>query len=104
MSGPDIAAFITARLVETENGNREIHEARICSGCSDGWEAGFNPDRCDCGYPARVLRETAALRAVLVIADEATDIEFQRDQEFARFDEYPEVSIGDRMKRHVAVI
>jgi hypothetical protein len=61
----DIAAFIAARLDERETMSPELHEARVCSGCSDGWEAGFNPDRCDCGYPGLVLREVAALRAIV---------------------------------------
>jgi hypothetical protein len=61
----DLAAFLAARLDEDEAAAREMHEARVCSGCSDGWEAGFDPERCDCGYPARVLREVAAKRAIL---------------------------------------
>lgn len=60
-----IAAFIEARVIEAEASAREFHEARICSGCSDGWEAGFDPDRCDCGYPVRVLAEVAAKRAII---------------------------------------
>lgn len=61
----DLAMFLAARLDEDEAGHREIHEARVCSGCSDGWEAGFDPDRCDCGHPARVLREVELHRDVL---------------------------------------
>jgi Family of unknown function (DUF6221) len=60
-----LTEFLTARLDEDEAAHREIHEARVCSGCSDGWEAGFDPDRCDCGYPARVLREVEAKRKIL---------------------------------------
>jgi Family of unknown function (DUF6221) len=61
----DLSEFLRARLDEDEAAAREIHEARVCTGCSDGWEAGFDPDRCDCDYPARVLREVEAKRAIL---------------------------------------
>ena len=67
-----LAEFLAARLGEDEAASREVHEARVCSGCSDGWEAGFDPDRCDCGYPARVLREAGAGRKRLALMAEAT--------------------------------
>ena len=75
----DLIAFLKARLEEDEAGKREIHEARVCSGCSDGWDAGFDPDRCDCGHPARVLREVKALRAILAACDETLQGEDSHD-------------------------
>jgi hypothetical protein len=60
----DLTDFLAARLDEKEAAAPEFHEAGVCAGCND-WDAGFDPGQCDCGYPARVLREVAAVRAVL---------------------------------------
>lgn len=56
--------FLAARLDEKEAAAPEFHEAGVCAGCND-WDAGFDPGQCDCGYPARVLREVAAGRKLL---------------------------------------
>jgi len=51
-----------------------------------------------------MLREVEAGRKILALADEATHTEFMRDQEFATFEEFPEVSLGDRMLQHLAAV
>jgi len=61
----DLAAFITARLDEDEAMANEVHKPRDC-GCVDR-DGEFSPDPvwCGCDYPARVLREVAAKRAMV---------------------------------------
>ena len=86
-----LAEFLAARLGEDSAASREVHEARVCSGCSDGWEAGFDPDRCDCGYPARVLREVAAGRKILaayqaVLQECATMLGDRRPRKYGEYD------------------
>ena len=62
---PSLAAFLAARLDEDEAGASEIHNGTDCRSC------GPLQLSCDCGYPARVLREVAAKRAVLAEWEEA---------------------------------
>jgi hypothetical protein len=61
----ELIAFVKARLGEDEAAANEVHRPRGC-GCVDR-DGGFDPDPiwCGCDYPARVLREVAAKRAVL---------------------------------------
>jgi hypothetical protein len=61
----DLVAFVRAALDENERAASAIHDISVCqlaiNGPADprwGWE-------CDCGYPARVLAEVAAKRAIL---------------------------------------
>lgn len=57
----DLAAFIEARLDEDEAAP-DVH----AEGCAlHAWLRNDVPSACDCGYPARVLREVAAKRAIL---------------------------------------
>src|SRR5258708_20866773 len=60
----DLTGFLTACLDEDEADAREVHRVQFCSvvGCPD-YE--FSPDDCDCGVPARVLREVEAKRKIL---------------------------------------
>jgi hypothetical protein len=67
----DPAAFLAARLDETEAGADEVHLPRHC-GCIDR-DAEFRADPvfCCCGGPDRVRRGVAAMRAIL--AEHAPD-------------------------------
>ena len=62
----DLVAFLAARLDEDEAAAREFHEVRTCGSVCTGWDYDFNPDRCDCGHPARLFREAEAKRAILM--------------------------------------
>jgi hypothetical protein len=55
----DLAGFIAARLDEDDRDRCEIH-ARTCESLPTHGRIEFP---CDCGYPARVLREVEAKRA-----------------------------------------
>jgi Family of unknown function (DUF6221) len=55
----DLAEFIAARLDEKEAEAPKIHDVTGC----DSIETSL--DNCDCGYPARVLREAGAWRKIL---------------------------------------
>jgi hypothetical protein len=68
----DITEFIGARLDEDEAAANEVHRPGDC-GCVDR-DGSFSPDPawCGCGYPARVLREVAAKRAIVVEHSETT--------------------------------
>lgn len=61
----DLVAFVTAQLDEDEAAANEVHRPGTC-GCVDR-DGDFSPDPvwCGCGYPARVLREVAAKRAIV---------------------------------------
>jgi hypothetical protein len=59
----DLIAFVKARLDEDEAGADEVHLPRTCS--SVDRDGDFDTSWCDCYYPARVLREVAAKRAIL---------------------------------------
>jgi hypothetical protein len=78
----DLTAFLTARLDEEEAAANEVHRPRDCG--SVDREGEFDPDPiwCSCDYPARVLREVAALRAILTeieseLADDPTQVMVQ---------------------------
>jgi len=62
------AAFVAARLDEAEAAAWAIHDVAKCDALlyeeDMAGAAARDPD-CDCGYPARVLREVAAKRAIL---------------------------------------
>ena len=55
--------FVTARLDEEEAEANDFHDARRCGSLDR--DGGFDPQDCDCGYPARVLREVEAKRKIL---------------------------------------
>jgi hypothetical protein len=57
----ELIAFVTARLRECEVAAWRIHETSACAALDD---LGSSTE-CDCGWPARVLREIAAKRAIL---------------------------------------
>lgn len=58
----ELTAFVTARLDEDEAAP-DVHG----DGCAlHAWLRNDVPSACDCGYPARVLREVAAKRAILI--------------------------------------
>lgn len=65
----DITEFIAARLAEDEAAANEVHRPGDC-GCVDR-DGEFDPDPvyCSCHYPARVLREVAAKRAIMGLHD-----------------------------------
>jgi hypothetical protein len=58
-----LTEFLTARLDEDEAGADDFHDARRCGSLDR--DGGFTPGQCDCGYPARVLREVEAKRKIL---------------------------------------
>ena len=55
-----LAEFLTARLDEDKAGAEDIHSRD----CDTMTPPGFP---CDCGYPARVLREVDAKRKILAL-------------------------------------
>jgi hypothetical protein len=57
----DLVAFLAARLDEDEAAAEDVHNAYECESCMGP----PGPFPCNCGYPARVLREVAAKRAIL---------------------------------------
>lgn len=58
----DLAAFIAARLDEDEQAAPGVHG----DGCAlHAWLRNDVPAACDCGWPARLLREAAAKRVIL---------------------------------------
>jgi hypothetical protein len=63
----DLAAFIEARLADDEMLSAELHRTEWCN--SIDRDGGYEEGRCDCGYPARVLREVAAKRLTLKLHD-----------------------------------
>ena len=58
----DVTAFLAARLDEDEREAGEFHREDCESLPSPGYTGPFP---CNCGHPARLLREVAAKRAVL---------------------------------------
>lgn len=62
----DLIAFLTARLDEDEAAAPGVHDGPACTMIALG-----DPDGCDCGYPARVLRDVAAGRALLSMYQDA---------------------------------
>ena len=64
----DLAAFILARLDEAQERAWAVHDVATCDALlyeEDMADAAARTPDCDCGYPARVLREVAAKRAIL---------------------------------------
>jgi hypothetical protein len=64
----DIAAFITARLDEKAEGAWAVHDVAKCDALlyeEDLAGAAARIPDCDCGHPARVRRQVAALRAIV---------------------------------------
>jgi len=59
------AAFLAARLDEDEAAANEIHRPRDCGSVDRDGEFDPDPIWCSCDYPARVLREVEAKRAIL---------------------------------------
>jgi hypothetical protein len=64
----DLAAFITARLDEAAARTWAVHDVEKCDALlyeeDMAGTAAVTPD-CDCGHPARTLREVAVLRAIV---------------------------------------
>ncbi len=61
-AGMDLAEFLTARLDEDAADADDLHLRYCMAYDRDG---GFELKWCDCGMPARVLREVEAKRAIL---------------------------------------
>jgi hypothetical protein len=59
----EISEFLAARLDEREAGADDFHDARRCGSLDR--DGGFELARCDCGHPARELREVEAGRKIL---------------------------------------
>ena len=57
----DLVAFLAARLAADGAGAEDFHDAASCESCMGA----PGPFPCNCGHPARVLREVAAKRAIL---------------------------------------
>jgi hypothetical protein len=60
-----ITEFLTARLAEDEAAANEIHRPRDCGSVDRDGEFDPDPIWCGCGYPARMLREVQAKRAII---------------------------------------
>lgn len=58
----DLVAFLRARLDEDERGADDVHDTYRCASVGSDPSTPF---RCDCPWPARVLAEVAAKRAIL---------------------------------------
>lgn len=63
----DPVAFLAARLDEDEAAAWSVHDVAKCDAIlyEDLPNVAPRDVHCDCGYPARVLREVAAKRAIL---------------------------------------
>jgi hypothetical protein len=64
----DLAAFLAARLDEAAARAWAVHDVEKCDALlyeEDMTGAAARTPDCDCGYPARTLREVAVLRAVV---------------------------------------
>lgn len=65
----DLIAFLKTRLDEDEAGHWAVHDVTKCDALlyEDLPAAAPLPDAgaCECGYPARVIREVAAGRAII---------------------------------------
>jgi hypothetical protein len=59
MSIDDLVEFLRARLDEDEHEAPTVHEMSNCASHETSY------DQCDCGWPARVLRDVEAKRAIL---------------------------------------
>jgi len=58
-----LADFLAARLDEKESAADDFHDALRCASLDR--DGGFELRRCDCGHPARELREVEAGRKIL---------------------------------------
>jgi uncharacterized protein DUF6221 len=84
----DLIAFARARLDEAAAGAWSVHDVARCDALlyeeDMGAAAARTPD-CDCGFPARVLREVEAKRAILDAYVHA-DGNSPRDRDRGRWD------------------
>ena len=65
-----LAGFLSARLDETASTAWAIHDVSKCDALlyeEDMAAATADTPYCDCGYPARVLREVEAMRAIIAL-------------------------------------
>ena len=71
----DLAAFLAARLDEDEAQPWAVHDVTKCDALlyEEDMGAAAHEHVCDCEYPARVLREVAAKRAILAAYEEAAE-------------------------------
>ena len=62
-----LTEFLAARLDETGAAAWAVHDVTKCDALlyEEDMAAAAARGTCDCGYPARVLREAAAMRAIL---------------------------------------
>ena len=67
MSDDGLAGFLRARLDEDEAAANEVHRPRDCGSVNNDGEFDPDPIYCSCPYPARVLREAEAKRAILAL-------------------------------------
>lgn len=58
----DLVTFLRDRIDEDEAAAESVH-ANDCDVHPNGWTGDVGP--CDCGYPARVLADVAAKRAIV---------------------------------------
>jgi hypothetical protein len=115
----DLTGFLTARLADDEAAAKASYhdDQRWITGeegacLYPGEEVRANADRAaDARHiarhdPGRVLREVAAKRAILDLADKATGLDEQVDQEFGvgLRDEVAEPMIGDLILRALAAV
>lgn len=64
----ELVAFLRARLDEDEARSWSVHDVAKCDALlyeEDMADAARRDPDCDCGYPARVLREVEAKRAIV---------------------------------------
>ena len=69
---PSLAAFVNARLDESVGRAWAVHDVEKCDALlyeEDMAASAAGAPDCDCGYPARALREVAALRHILFMAN-----------------------------------
>jgi hypothetical protein len=87
--------FMNARLDEDEAGAWSVHDVVKCDAIlyEDLPNVGDCDIHCDCGYPARVLREVAAKRARIALMIEAME---EMDNLIADDD-------AERADQHVAI-
>src|SRR5258707_5055194 len=73
----DLATFLEARIADDEAAARTVHDVAKCDAMlyeEDMAAYAARTPVCDCGYPARVLREAGAKRKILAYhAPEFTD-------------------------------
>ena len=80
----DLAAFLAARLDEDEAQPWAVHDVTKCDALlyEEDMGAAAHEHVCDCEYPARVLREVAAKRAILDLHGRSHECStYDRDRE-----------------------